>query len=245
MSVTPPSQNMNIAVNDQGDITLNGRVVDILGIVFQVQKETSALAQDILSFVAERLFQINQDSKMAVEFLNQIRALRPTGDADSDIDDGELENVVNDFIDDYGKNPFTLLDLKDFEPDAQYKVTMPDGKEKTYDDEDDFHLMDEDGISTLKIDETETRSITLNHYKYDTSPYKFEVTKTYKDNMKQAELDQLIEGVKSHLSTLNSDQELLQNNTKRYSQMSDETSEAMSSIEKNLFSSATSLEGKI
>lgn len=73
---------------------------------------------------------------------------------------------------------------------------------------------------------------------YDASPPKYKA-------LKQAEVDQLIEGIKSQLSTISSKQEMLNNDTQKYTRFSDESKEAIAAIEKAVSNSYTETESKI
>ncbi len=61
----------------------------------------------------------------------------------------------------------------------------------------------------------------------------------------QAEIDQMIEGTKSYLSTINSNQQMIQLDTQRYTHTVDETSESMSSIEKAFTQAVETIISKI
>ncbi len=65
------------------------------------------------------------------------------------------------------------------------------------------------------------------------------------DTYTQSEVDQMIEGTKSYMSTINNDQQMIQLDTERYTHMVDETSESMASIEKAMANAIESVISKI
>ena len=84
--------------------------------------------------------------------------------------------------------------------------------------------------------------------KYGESPFTDTgTTNMYKTSgsYSQSEMDQMIEGTKSYMSTINNDQQMIQLDTERYTHMVDETSESMASIEKAMSNAIESIISKI
>ncbi len=221
-----------IEVTDEGVFMSNGRAFDLLGLVFQVQRQTGKLAQERLAFVAKELWDTNRRAKMVVSFLNGLRSVRPDGGADSKADAHDLTEQIWKFEKTYGDDPFDKIGLEDMRPDPLYVFYKYDRKKKEWVKDSDLSQKQMEGryyfhpndIKTLENLGLEERKDWL---------HGTQASKEY-DYIKQAELDQIIEGVKSQLSAINSKQQLMQTAIERYTRMSDETKEQMSTVEKTI-----------
>jgi hypothetical protein len=191
MSSIQPTNNKRIAVNQDGLFEVKGRVVDMIGLIFEVQSATKSFAQNRLALTAEELWHTNEDSKKLIYLLNKVRGIRPSGGPDSTVEASKIANIgINYSTLHDNVNPFREFDLKE--------LAFLGGTGKG----------------------------------------------EYGD-MKQAQVDQLIEGIKSKLSAVSSKQELLNNDIQKYTRLSDETKEEISTIEKAISNAHVTEEAKI
>ena len=228
-----------IQVTDDGMFALDGKLLDIISLVFQVQRDTGKIAQERLAFTAKELWDANRQSKMVVFFLNGLRAIRPAGAADARVEAEDITEQAMKFKNLYGEDPFTKLGIGDMKPDPLYKVhnwaKNKDGNRS------------EDSLRSHYHPKSEAQMKIVTDLSLGESTFWIKgtsVTKMY-DAVKQAELDQMIEGVKSQLSAINSKQQLMQTDTERYSHMADETKEHMASIEKTIANAIQATANKI
>ena len=238
------SNRQAISVTDDGLFRVKGRVVDVIGLIFQIQSETKDFAQKHLELTAQELWNMNQKSKKLVYLLDQVRALRPTGDADAKVEGSKLDDLVVSYNEKYGGNPFYEFNVASLAKVSFTRKTT-DGK----------NLSDLDSKEISKAYSSYSvysKFMPKGHETDDQLSLVGSITgdKDFKsvlsfDKMKQAEVDQLIEGIKSQISTVSSSQELLNNDTQKYSRLSDETKEAMAAIEKAIDSTRISEESKI
>ena len=224
-----------ISVNNEGMFQVKGRAVDMIGLIFEIQNETKAFAQNRLSLTAQELWDTNEESKKLVFLLDRVRALRPTGDADAKVADDKLTELVTDYNDKYGGNPFWDFGVGSLVK-PQYILTDDDGKKVDTLNQDDMAKVF--GYANYSIVMPEANIGGIYEGKHVMVNLSF-------DKTKQAEVDQLIEGIKSKISTINSTQELLNNDTQKYTRLSDETKEAMAGIEKAIDNFRTTEESKI
>ena len=245
------TQRLMITLNAQGEFIMHGRAVDMVGLVFQMQEETSKLAQSRLSYTAKELWDANRKTKMITSFLNSVRGIRPTGDSTATVSSDKVYDICNKFRQTYKGDPFAMLGVKDLTPDISYTLYYINNETGSRQDEPSdageakklFKASFLDSLipnqETIKPYVQAVKSVYPNDDKYTVH-----ITKKYAD-FKQAQVDQLIEGLKSKISNIGSAQELLQNDTQRYTRLADETKETMSDIEKTLYNVDTTLDSKI
>lgn len=171
-----------VHVTPDGKFLVDGKQVGIMEVLFQVFQEASLHAKERLAISIQELKDANLKAKMATEWLNAVRGIRPTGDGDTSVKQGAMKDEVAKFKEKYpGHDPFK----------------------------------------------------------------EFSISNMDKNSYKQSDIDQVIEGTKSYLSTVNSDQQMIQLNTERYTHMVDEANEAMSSIEKSISQTIETMISKI
>ncbi len=171
----------DIFINKDGQFQDGNKVYNMQAMLMSLLKEAGLVAKQKLAYSVQELRDANSDAKQAIEFLNVLRGVRPSGKSSDKMDTNQrrkLEYTFDGFKGEHGVYPY-----------------------------DKFGVVD-------------PRAGSGEHGRKDGADYK------------QAEIDQMIEGIKSYLSSVNSDQQMIQLDTQRYTHTVDETSESMSSIEK-------------
>lgn len=234
--IKPVSQNTRISVDSQGLFKIKGHTVDIMGLIFQVQNDTKEFAQARLVRVAQDLLKTNEDSKKLISLLNAIRSIRPTGAADATVKGDKMLGIYNDYAKKHrGANPFGEFDLRSLAKVKYNARFIFDGGGKSISEEE----------ARKESDYEVYASLTPNSNRGWGIDGKTAAVNLGFNDLKQAEVDQLIEGIKAKISAVSSKQELLNNDVQRYTRLSDETKEAISNIEKSLANAFVAEEGKI
>ncbi len=239
------SHKSHIRVDLEGLFVIDGKTYDVLAAIFLVQRDTGKIAQKRLASVAKELWRTNRKAKMIVFFLNGLRAIRPSGGADARVEADDITDQAAKFADIYGTDPFDQIGIKDMKPEMRYRVyKYTNGKEKRT-----RNMTEEDMVKFYKSwdkwhvsDRLKDMSVgQMLHWqnnvgfiltRYGGSIDKENnsiVTKEY-DAVKQGDLDQMIEGVKSQLSAVNTEQSLAQTDAEKYTKMTDETKEELAAV---------------
>lgn len=238
MSITPTSTNntgtQRIEVNQDGLFQVDGRTLDMIGLVFSIQNETKLFAQNRLTLTAQQLWDSNEEAKQLIFLLNHVRGMRPTGDADATVKADKVEEVFNSYSTEFGKSAIKQYDLKDL-CKFGYSVKYNGRTVRNFNQHDARDSLGKQFVDTLVLGVSKGKNFRT---------VDCVVTMNISD-MKQAEVDQLIEGIKSQISSVSSRQELLNNDTQKYTRLADETKEAMSAIEKSIANFLTNEESKI